>query len=175
MYFVEEKYRESCLKFSPHSFLSRLGHSSDGKYIFMCAFICVSFDNTTAPQAIEILRSVDERYNSPYRLRRERTESDEKSIRLRSLSNRSSIICRCKGNFARDPFGVSSVFLAITRGVELTLKPTLAAPSTIFITDAIVTQVDAFIPFVLRSRLRSFVSAHLSVVRIFIFICSVSV
>lgn len=76
MYFVEEKYRESYLKFSPHSFLSRLGHSSDGKYIFMCLHMWVeSFDNTT-PQAIEILYSIDEGIHremfadSSYRTRR---------------------------------------------------------------------------------------------------------
>lgn len=74
------------------------------------------------------------------------------------------------------------VFLAITRGVEFTssLLPAFAIPpSTIFITNAIVTQVDAFIPLVVQcslcGRLQSFVSGPLSVVPIFIFICSVSV
>ena len=48
MCFVEEIYRKvNVLKFSPHSFLSRLDHSLVEKYIFYVLRVCVSFDTAS--------------------------------------------------------------------------------------------------------------------------------
>jgi hypothetical protein len=58
MCFVEEIYRKvNVLKFSPHSFLSRLDHSLVEKYIFY-VLRCVSFNTASYSDPYESIQTI---------------------------------------------------------------------------------------------------------------------
>jgi hypothetical protein len=139
MYFVGEKYRKKIyLKISPHSFLSRLDHSSQQKFIFYVCFHMCRLTTTTTTLHRKLLKSLRPPPSSlaapsrPLALKRNVFDIGARPYRHRSANcerrakmlaaahneinkrtkgrviNRGALICRCK--WLGDAFGSVSVF-----------------------------------------------------------------